>query len=599
MALIPLPVFDAPPADGAGFTAETMIPDLLKKRPEARAVLDRYGLRGCGGPDGPYETLGYYARAHGVDWDQLSRELAEALGGKVVMGASRDETTLMADTIYRRFFMAGIAIVLTAGASWGAWLLWRIGLGHSFKAASIQTINAHGVAQISGWMGLFIMGFACQAFPRIWHTSLAAPRLAGTVFLAMVVGVLTQAAGMIMPQGSSVGLSLAMLGAGLQVIAVTIFAGQIVATYRGSHARFEPYVAFIMAGLGWFLASVVMSGWHTWTTMTAADEATQVWYISTYQFPLRDLQIHGLALFMILGVSSRFVPALFGTAKIEDRRAWTAFGILLAAVLLEVGIFIAYRWTENHVLAAFLMVPWILLAVGSAMIVLPWKPWRPFPETERVTKFVRTAYGWLAISLTMLLLLPVYSVILKAVHDVPFSHAYYGAIRHAITVGFVSQMIMGFAAKVVPTLNGVDPRRLTKLWGPYVLINLGCAWRVSTQTLTDWFPWAFTLVGVSGMLEVTALAWWGGGLVWLMARGLAADDLAGPAPESIRGEHHPADVLDWFPETAAVFSRFGLDGLQNPILRRTLGRRTTLAQAARMKGIELDALTGALNAARR
>ncbi len=34
-------------------TADTMIPDLLRAAPQARPVLDRYGLRGCGGRLGP------------------------------------------------------------------------------------------------------------------------------------------------------------------------------------------------------------------------------------------------------------------------------------------------------------------------------------------------------------------------------------------------------------------------------------------------------------------------------------------------------------------------------------------------------------------
>jgi hypothetical protein len=89
-----------------------------------------------------------------------------------------------------------------------------------------------------------------------------------------------------------------------------------------------------------------------------------------------------------------------------------------------------------------------------------------------------------------------------------FSHAYYGAARHAITVGFVSLMIVGVAAKVVPTLNGVNTRDLSPLWGPFVLINAGCLLRVTGQTLTDFTPAAF-LAGVVGF-GVTGLAQWGG-----------------------------------------------------------------------------------------
>lgn len=81
-------------------------------------------------------------------------------------------------TIYRRYFLGAIALALTAGATWGAWILWTIGLSGSFQGVSPHRVKAHGEAQVFGWAGLFIMGFAYQAFPSFWGTTLAAPRLA-------------------------------------------------------------------------------------------------------------------------------------------------------------------------------------------------------------------------------------------------------------------------------------------------------------------------------------------------------------------------------------------------------------------------------------
>ena len=155
----------------------TMIPDLLSRYPQARSVFDRYGLNGCGGRLGPVEPIGRFARTHGVDEHRLLAELSEvaSLTGSADPGPAPAESTV-ADEIYRRFFMAGIAVVLTVGASWGAWLLWQIGINHAFTSISLFQVNAHGHAQIFGWVGLFIMGFAYQAFPRMWHTPLAGNR---------------------------------------------------------------------------------------------------------------------------------------------------------------------------------------------------------------------------------------------------------------------------------------------------------------------------------------------------------------------------------------------------------------------------------------
>ena len=84
------------------------------------------------------------------------------------------------------------------------------------------------------------------------------------------------------------------------------------------------------------------------------------------------------------------------------------------------------------------------------------------------------------------------------------------AYHHAYTVGFVSMMIVGVASRVVPILAGLDASRLSRLWGPFLLLNIGCIGRVSLQITADWFPQvAFPLVGLTGFLEVAALSWWG------------------------------------------------------------------------------------------
>ncbi len=579
---------------------DTLLPDLLREHPEARPVFDRYGLSGCGGPLGPVESIRFFARAHGVDEAQLLSEIAQAARQK---GESHDPVQAIplpikverADTIYRRFFVGGILLILTAGATWGAWLLWKIGFSGAFTGISIHDVNAHGHAQIFGWVGLFIMGFAYQAFPRIWHTRLAAPILAAAVFVLMAAGLIVCTLGMTLAGSWRYAVPAAMIGGGMELLGVCIFAGQIVTTYRRSDARMEPYIGFILVAIGWFVAMTGMNVWHTWNTMTAPASEQLLYYVKTYQAPLRDLQIHGLALFMILGVGQRMLPGLFDVPRINDRRAWWALAVLTFGVIGEVALFVAYGWTGNHVLAATLMIPWIMLASGIVMVAWPWKLWRPFATPDRSAKFVRMAYAWLAVSMIMLLLLPVYQYL----SGIVFSHAYYGSVRHAITVGFISLMIMGFAAKVVPTLNGVDPRQLSALWGPFILVNLGCFLRVSTQTLTDWYPGFFAVIGMSGTLEVAGLAWWGIGLIQIIRRGRAAmqsDVVSGPRPARIEGHHRVAEVLDWFPQTEPVFISMGYSALRNPVLRRTVARQVTIAQASTLHHMPPERLLEALNA---
>ncbi|MDD3658641.1 MAG: NnrS family protein, partial [Lascolabacillus sp.] len=91
----------------------------------------------------------------------------------------------------------------------------------------------------------------------------------------------------------------------------------------------------------------------------------------------------------------------------------------------------------------------------------------------------------------------------------PFSHAYFGAYRHALTVGFIMMMIVGVSSKIIPGFAGVDFRKTNSLWSVFILLNLGNTWRITSQILTDFYPEAFSFIGVSGFIELIALGLWG------------------------------------------------------------------------------------------
>jgi hypothetical protein len=417
-------------------------------------------------------------------------------------------TTATERPLHHRYFAAAIVTVLTVGAGWGVWLLFQVAMTGRFTGVSLQDVNAHGQAQIDGWVGLFVMGFALQMFPPVWHAQLAGRRWRLVPLLTMVAGVVIRSVAMSAPLGASAA-PLALAGSGLQIFAAALFAGMLWLTFRRSLAQVQPWVGFVALAALCLVAQAALDGWHTWRTMVALSREAVLIQVSTFQAPLRDLQIHGLALCMILGVSQRFFPAFLGVPSTGARRAWLGLGAIAAGLLLESVLFIALRVTGDHRWAGGLFLGWVLLAAGSATVVLPWKLWRRPVRNERSALAIRLGYAWLGLSFVLLLLLPAY----QALSGLPFSHAYYGAIRHAVTVGFVSQLIVGVSTLVVP----LTPRTAT-LRPTLLLLNLGCALRVSLQISSDWTPGAFRVIGVSGLLELTALVLWAG----VLARGLLA-----------------------------------------------------------------------------
>src|SRR6186997_2099963 len=90
---------------------QMLIPDVLAKWPQARVVLDRYGLRGCGGARGPVESLAFFARAHDVPLARLLGELKSSLDQRGGLALAQAIPSV-GDTNYRPFFLAGIGTVL-------------------------------------------------------------------------------------------------------------------------------------------------------------------------------------------------------------------------------------------------------------------------------------------------------------------------------------------------------------------------------------------------------------------------------------------------------------------------------------------------------
>jgi len=581
---------------------ETLIPDLLGVAPQVRPVLDRYGLRGCGGELGPMETLAFFAEAHEVPLPRLLGELRAALGA----APEPAETSAgPGDRIYRLFFLAGIAVTLTLGAAWGAYLLLRIAAAERFTAVGLHEVNAHGHAQIFGWVGLFVMGFAYQAFPRFKHTDLAFPRLAYASGFMMLAGILVRSIGEPLV-ATQAWLHLPILAAAwLEVMAVMAFVAIIFVTWRRSGKPLAFYDAYIASAMLWFVAQAVYDALYLAATLAASDRESLLKIVAQWQGSLREIQIHGFALLMILGVSQRMFHHFYGLPAPSARLSRWMLPVLNLAIVGEVLSLILMR-SQGHAWSALWYGSLVVLAAAVVTLVLNWRIFAAPRESDRSLKFMRAAYAWLFVSLAMLLLLPAYQFVLlpalapqAAAAQTGFSHAYYGAIRHAITVGFVSLMIVGVAAKVVPTLNGVDVRALSSLWGPFVLLNLGCALRVSGQVTTDLTATAFPFAGVSGCLEVTGLTLWGWHLSRLMLgwRPTAHEpDAQALLPdEAITAEHRVSAVLECYPHLLAVFVASGFKPLATPWLRKTLAPRITIAQACRIIGIDDSAFVMRLN----
>ncbi len=68
-------------------------------------------------------------------------------------------------------------------------------------------------------------------------------------------------------------------------------------------------------------------------------------------------------------------------------------------------------------------------------------------------------------------------------------------------------------------------------------------------------------------------------------------------PTTITGDHKVGHVVDRYPATIDVLRSHGFTQITNPVMRRTVARHVSIAQAAEMKGVDLATLLADLNAA--
>jgi hypothetical protein len=563
-------------------TKDWTLPEVIAKYPGTRRVFDDAGLHGCGGASGPRETVEFFSRVHGIPLEKLLADLDAAKNAPAAL--YREE---LGDVLYRRFFRAAIGVILTAGATLGASMLFLYGLRHSFTSLDLfPPIQAHANAQVFGWVGLFVMGFACQGLPRFKYVRLWRPEVANLSFILMLFGLgLRMGAAWTWFGQVAVGLA----GGVLQAISGVLFVTVMARTIQGSRSRddWDKYVVFSLVSFG---AVAVLEPVVFYLTRPGIEPGELIDRVATYMGPYRTLQLLGFAGFMILGVSQRILPTAFGFRPPGRRVANVTFALLATGLAVDLAGWGLFRVTRAPAWAVASWLGTSAYALGAILLAVSLRAFTG-GDPDRSRKFIRAAYLWLAVACLMTMLEPFYAHAL----GLRFSHAYHGAIRHAFTVGFISLMILGVSSKVVPILGGIETRSLPALLVPFVLVNAGNAIRVLFQVLTDVLPGvAFPIMGASGALEVAGLFVWGVHLWGLLARRPSDAPVEHP-PSRITAEMRVSDVAEWYPGLLDVFERFGFKELRNPFLRRTIARRVTLRMACDLKHVPEEAFLKALN----
>ncbi len=416
--------------------------------------------------------------------------------------------------IYRPFFLAGILCVLTVGCLLGAIALYAIGSSGTYTSSSFTPyILAHANSQLFGWVGFFVLGFALQQHaPMIGRLALY-NRLAKACLLLMATGIALRfvAEPMVM-SNRDLWVPVGVLACTLQALAVSIFLFNVVYTRHRSSTGLTWQIPFVFASLLW-LVVVSFAEPFVFFYSHQANHLQSIAFVAKWYPVLREAQFFGFVAMMIFGVSLVKLHSCFGAKQGNATLGQTGFILWTLGLLMRtVGWISAYDQGFAPGSQIIYFSGGVLLAIAAVLLVSSTRIFEPLSEQFRSHKFIRGAFAWLLVSGLLLILEPLHVRITGA----PFSHAYTGAIRHAVTVGFISQMILGFGAHVVARMNDLNERVLPCLWSVFFLVNVGNICRVVLEIATDYSPSAFAPMGVTGFVELVGLGIWGVHLTRLM-----------------------------------------------------------------------------------
>jgi hypothetical protein len=553
-------------------TDAMLVSDINRQFPQCKPVFAKYGIAGCGGEAGPPEPLTVFAPAHRVPVAQLVAELNAAVRGewkdesRCAKGQRPVKEPPDAETLYKRFVAGSLLVALTFGFTLGVINMVRIGMGESFYAIGGAVKQAHGHAQVFGWVGLLIMGVAFHAVPRFKMTPLRPLGAAKAAFAMMLAGVLLRAAAQPFATHPVLAGALA-LSAALETAAVAIFIILIARVLWPSPGPREFYEKYVWASAAWLGALAV------WNLVATAQIALQrATAIDSLQNALMvHVALFGFIANMIFGFSMRVLPHFLG---LRDPKVWAANA---AFWLWNGAIFL--RWPHD-------VLAWVATGMelaGAALFAYAlgvFAKRRVKIEIQGVDNtfawFIVLGYAWLLVAAA----LPFHADIYRLT----------ASSRHSMTIGFIAAMILGVSHRVLPVFGGVNLHSVRALrlafwlFAPGSTVAMAMAFAAVYET-----PWAFAWAGAGGTLVLAAMA--------VAAWNLAMTLLASAEPFTLKSLVKPntrvAEILEVRPELRPLLISGGLSGIANMI--HPPPRFVTVEFAARRHRIDPAPLIESLN----
>jgi len=251
------------------------------------------------------------------------------------------------------FISGGLLFMLLPGTFLGVWNLVSISGRRAAEGISDAWIQAHGHAQVLGWIGSFILGIGFYSIPKLrgglkpfglWSAWLSGSMWMAGVLLRWLANVYLWQWRMLLPASAV-----------LELAAFLIFF-RAVSQHKPQDSgkkRLETWIFVVIAGAMGLLATLVLNlGATVWLAVRGTSPA----FPQAFDQRFLVLAAWGFMVPFVWGFSAKWLPIFLGTQPPKNRVLGSAVIVHFVAVVLG--------------LAGFLRVTTALFVISSSLAIL-------------------------------------------------------------------------------------------------------------------------------------------------------------------------------------------------------------------------------------
>lgn len=414
------------------------------------------------------------------------RDAKPSLSAEDVFERARARETALS-RLLMTFVTSGLIFMLFPGTLLGVWNLMQISGRESVGLISPAWLQAHGHAQVFGWIGSFLLGIGFYSIPKLRGEASGAIRGAWVCWALWTIGVAVRWASTVYLWEWRV---LLPVSGALELIAFLFFF-RTVSQHRpeqSGKSSMEPWVWVVLTATLGFLGTLVANVAGSVSVSLHGQNPA-----FPHRFDQRYLALLGWGFLVpfVWGFSAKWMRVFLGLRPLRNKALFGAVLVNSAGVILAIlGM--------NAVAVWFFVASAVLSIVGIRMF----EPSEQEAKTRGIHRsfpfFVRMAYGWLLVA----------ALLGVAANFWDNSGGIWGASRHALTVGFISVMVLSVGQRILPAFAGMRLLWSPKLmFGGLSLLTIGCSLRVSCEVLAyqGYADWAWQVLPISALLELGGL----------------------------------------------------------------------------------------------